>query len=147
MEDFLETEICQIEGKDGYKLVNRQLNQSQALFSSLIGLLVLNAVMLLALFAQVAPNPPGKFGPFIGATISLAAMALPLISWQNRWGLLPALLAALMSLLSLGPHKLFLEPTAALLWPVILLGSVLILLVVVSGVSYWRTCSSIHPER
>ena len=129
-------------------MANRRLNQSQALFSSLLGLLVLNAVMLLALFAQVAPNPPGRFGPYIGTTIALAAMALPLITWQNRWGLLPALLAALMSMLSLGPHKLFFEPAAVLLWPVILLGSVLIILVAVSGVGYWRSCTnSIQNER
>ena len=129
-------------------MANRHIHPSQALFSSLLGLLVFNTVMLLALFAQVAPNPPGRFGPYIGSTLALAAMALPLISWQNRWGLIPASLAALMRLPSPGPHKLFLEPAAVLLWPVILPGAVLILLVDGSGGSYyWRTCSGIHSER
>jgi hypothetical protein len=84
----------------------------QVAISSLLGLIVLNCVMLGALFAQVAPNPPGKFGPYIGTTIALAVLSLPLVYWRNKIGYICSIIVGLMCLMSLGPHKLFIEKTA-----------------------------------
>ena len=106
----------------------------QAAISSLIGLIVLNCVMLGALFAQVPPNPPGRVGPYIGATISLAIASLPLFFWRNRIGYISSIIVGLMCLMSLGPQKFFIEPTAILLSPVIVLGSVLSFILIISSI-------------
>ena len=94
--------------------------------------------MLGALFAQVPPNPPGQFGPYIGTIVALAAVALPLYWWRSRVGKGAALLVALMSLLSAGPQKIFVEPEAMKLLPVILLGSTLSLTLIVATVMGWN---------
>ena len=110
----------------------------QAAISSLIGLIALNCVMLGALFAQVAPNPPGRFGPYIGTTIALAVVSLPLIYWRNRIGYICSIIVGIMSLLSLGPQKFFIEQAANLLSPAIILGSILSLILIISSIMAWR---------
>ena len=110
----------------------------QAAISSLIGLIALNCVMLGALFAQVPPNPPGRFGPYIGATLSLAVLSLPLIFWRNRIGYISSIIVGLMCLMSLGPQKFFIEQAANLLSPAIILGSILSLILITSSIMAWR---------
>ncbi len=110
----------------------------QAAVSSLIGLITLNGAMLGALFAQVAPNPPGRFGPYISATLALAAVSLPLVYWRNKIGYIGSIAAAMMCLLSVGPQKFLIEPSAALLSPVIILGSILCMLLMISSIMAWR---------
>ncbi len=110
----------------------------QLVTTSLIGLFVINCVMLGALFSQVPPNPPGQFGPYIGATAALAAAALPLCWWGNKIGHLCAIIVGLMCLLSLGPQKFFMEPAAIQLLPAIILGSILSVVVIVASVAGWR---------
>jgi len=110
----------------------------QMAISSLIGLIVLNCVMLGALFAQVPPNPPGRFGPYIGATLSLAVLSLPLIFWRNRIGYISSIIVGLMCLMSLGPHKFFIDQAANSLSPVIILGSILSLILIISSIMAWR---------
>ncbi len=105
----------------------------QAAISSLIGLIIINGVMLGALFAQVPPNPPGRVGPYIGATLSLAVLSLSLSFWRNRIGYLSSIIVGLMCLLSLGPQKFFLEQAAVSLSPVIILGSILSVVLIVSS--------------
>lgn len=110
----------------------------QAAISSLLGLIIINGVMLGALFAQVPPNPPGKVGPYIGATLSLAVISLALNFWRNRIGYLSAIIVGLMCLLALGPQKFFLESTSLSLSPVIILGSILAVVLIVSSFMAWR---------
>ena len=110
----------------------------QVAISSLLGLIVLNCVMLGALFAQVAPNPPGKFGPYIGATIALAVLSLPLVYWRNKIGYICSTIVGLMCLMSLGPQKFFIEKTANLLSPVIILGSTLSVVIIIYSIMAWR---------
>ena len=110
----------------------------QAVISSLIGLIALNIVMSGALFAQVPPNPPGRFGPYIGATLSLALISLPLIFWRNRIGYISSIVVGLMCLMSLGPQKFFIEQVANLLSPVIILGSMLSFVLIISSIMAWR---------
>ena len=110
----------------------------QVAISSLLGLIVLNCVMLGALFAQVAPNPPGKFGPYIGATIALAVLSLPLVYWRNKIGYICSTIVGLMCLMSLGPQKFFIEKTANLLSPVIILGSILSVVLIIYSIMAWR---------
>ena len=110
----------------------------QAVISSLIGLVVINCVMLGALFAQVPPNPPGKFGPYIGATLSLAVLSLPLVFWRNRIGYISSIIVGLMCLMSTGPQKFFIEQEPFLLSPVIILGSILSVVLIISSIMAWR---------
>jgi hypothetical protein len=110
----------------------------QAAISSLIGLIIINGVMLGALFAQVPPNPPGKFGPYIGATLSLAVISLSLCFWRNRIGYLSSIIVGLMCLLSLGPQKFILEEQATALSPVIILGSILSVVLIISSFMAWK---------
>jgi len=92
--------------------------------SSLIGLIVLNWVMIQALFAQVPPNPPGQFGPYIGSTIALAVVSLYLVYFHFRIGYFSSIIIGLMCLLSSGPQKFFVELHATELIPVIILGTI-----------------------
>jgi len=111
---------------------------SQGMISSLIGLIALNCAMLGALFAQVPPNPPGKFGPYITTTIALAIVSVSLVFWRNKIGYMSSIIVGLMCLLSLGPQKFLSEPTANLLAPAIILGSILSVVLIVSSIMAWR---------
>lgn len=111
---------------------------TQAAISSLIGLLILNGVMLGALFSEVPPNPPGKFGPYIGTTLALAGVTLPLVYWRNRVGYLCSIILAMMCMVSMGPHKLLLGGAANLLYPTIVLGSILSLTLSISAIMAWK---------
>ena len=110
----------------------------QGMISSLIGLIALNCAMLGALFAQVPPNPPGKFGPYITTTIALALVSVSLVFWRNRIGYMSSIIVGLMCLLSFGPQKFLSEPTANLLAPAIILGSILSVVLIVSSIMAWR---------
>ncbi|MEO0911694.1 MAG: hypothetical protein AAFY59_01685 [Pseudomonadota bacterium] len=88
-------------------------------------LIVLQGVMLLALYTKTPPHPPefvAPFGiaPFLGASLALAASALALGT-----GVLPgrvvAVLAALAALVSYGPQK-YVDAQFALIWPSVILG-------------------------
>ncbi len=111
---------------------------TQVAISSLFGLIVLNCVMLGALFAQVAPNPPGRVGPYIGATIALAVLSLPLVYWRNKIGYICSIIVGFMCLMSLGPQKFFIEPTANLLSPVIILRTILSIVLIIYSIMVWR---------
>jgi len=103
--------------------MEKQHTLKQASMSSLIGLIILNWVMIHALFAQVPPNPPGQFGPYIGSTLALAVVSLYLIYHQYKIGYISSIIVGHMCLLSTGPQKFFIEPNAILLTPVIILGT------------------------
>ena len=103
--------------------MEKQNSIIQASLSSLIGLIVLNWVMIQALFAQVPPNPPGQFGPYIGSTIALAVVSLYLVYFHFRIGYISSIIIGLMCLLSSGPQKFFFELHATQLIPIIILGT------------------------
>lgn len=73
----------------------------------LAGLAVLKAVMLAALFTRTAPYPPLHFAPLFGASLSLVAVAATLIRDRSRWFAVPVVPVLLVSLLSVGPQKLY----------------------------------------
>ncbi len=91
--------------------------------AALFALILLHAVMLLSLFAGVAPHPPAQvapFGmaPFIAAVLSAAAAAMihgPLTRGSGR---MLSATAAILSLVSFGPHKI-LDPALPLIWPAV----------------------------
>jgi energy-converting hydrogenase Eha subunit A len=105
-----------------------------ASMGSLIGLIILNWAMIQALFAQVPPNPPGQFGPYISSTLALAVVSLYLVYHHYKTGYISSIIVGLMCLLSAGPQKFFIEPNAILLTPVIILGTTFSVILIVCSI-------------
>ena len=101
--------------------------------AALATLILLQAIMLSALYADVRPHPPEAtplFGiaPFIGASMSIALAALIVGPLTDRTGRGLSLLAALTALVSFGPQK-YLDSQFGLIWPAVILGQVAALVV------------------
>ncbi len=102
--------------------------------AALVVLIILQTVMLAALFAGVRPHPPESivlFGiaPFIGVAIATAVAALIMDPAQGAGRGLSAL-AALFALLSLGPQK-YMDPQFPLIWPAVIAAQIAVLTIVV----------------
>ena len=107
----------------------------QLALSSLGGLIILESVLLGSLWAQIQPHPPARVGPFIAASLCLAVVSLPLFWWRNKTGYITAMLVGLLGLVSFGPHKFFTE-SAAQIFPAIIIGTVLsVVLIITSSIS------------
>lgn len=107
--------------------------QAQGLRVALGCLIILQGVMLLALFAGVPPHPPEAiplFGiaPFLGVSLASAWAGMTL---QGAGGRGFALAAAVMAAISFGPQKYF-DAQFPLIWPAVLAGQVAIVTVVLS---------------
>ncbi|AKI01234.1 hypothetical protein IMCC20628_02536 [Hoeflea sp. IMCC20628] len=113
-------------------------NQSST--AALSVLIILQTVMLSALYAGVPPHPPVAtplFGiaPFLGAAISAAVAAMLLGSSTSQYGRGLSLLATVMALVSFGPQKYF-DAQFGLIWPAVIggqLASLALLWGLVSG--------------
>ncbi|WP_420567887.1 hypothetical protein [Thalassovita sp.] len=101
--------------------------------AALATLIVLQLIMLSALYAGIRPHPPVAtplFGiaPFLGASVAVALSAMivqPLATAAGR-GL--SLMAAVMALVSFGPQKYF-DAQFALIWPAVILGQIAALVI------------------
>ena len=118
------------------------IEENQNLIVSIIGILTIDIVLLIALFAQVEPHPPGFLGPFIGAMITLGIISVFLALWERKIGLISAGTFGCLNILAVGPQKYFLDPNGEAVVPIIIIGTILIgalfysiLLVVKKGVS------------
>ena len=110
----------------------------QMAVSALAGLILLKAVLLGSLWAQVQPHPPARVGPFIAASLSLAIASIPLVWWRNKIGYTSSILVGLLGLISFGPHKFFSE-SADQIFPAIIVGTVLSVVLIISSLASWRT--------
>lgn len=115
----------------------------RTMVAALATLIVLQGVMLSALYAGVAPHPPritpiSAIGPFIGASMAIALAAILLQPLTTRMGRALSLVAMLMALLSFGPQKYF-DDQIALIWPAIVLGQLAAVAIIVSLISARRT--------
>lgn len=106
--------------------MNPPSKENQNLIVSLIGLLTIDIVLLLALFAEVDPHPPGSLGPFIGAMISLGVVSVVLVLWERKIGLISAIVFGCVNILAVGPQKFFFDPNGNEVAAVIILGTILI---------------------
>lgn len=102
--------------------------------AALTALIVLQIIMLTALYAGIRPHPPTAtplFGiaPFLGAWLSVAAGAIIIGSLHDASGRVLSLLAVVMALVSFGPQKYF-DAQFALIWPAVLLGQFAALVIV-----------------
>ncbi|MEQ8967269.1 MAG: hypothetical protein RID91_15755 [Azospirillaceae bacterium] len=103
--------------------------------AALATLILLQLVMLTALYAGVRPHPPEAiplFGiaPFLGASASLAVSALILGPLNNIAGRTLSVVSAIAALVSFGPQK-YLDAHFGLIWPAVILGQVATLVLVV----------------
>ena len=94
--------------------------------AALSALIVLQLIMLSALYAGIPPHPPVAtplFGiaPFLGASLSAATAALLLGPCSGRTGRGLSLAAAMMALVSFGPQKYF-DAQFGLIWPAVIAG-------------------------
>lgn len=106
--------------------------------AALCALIILQLIMLGALFAQSAPHPPATIplfaiAPFLAAALSVTAGAIITGPLDTTTGRVLSVLAALMALLSYGPQK-YLDAQFALIWPAVITGQIAaIVLIVLAG--------------
>lgn len=72
-------------------------------------LIVANLVQVAAGFAGADPSPPADVVPSIAATALLGLAALPMVRVGSRLGYQLGIAFCLVSMIGMGPHKLFLE--------------------------------------
>ena len=109
----------------------------QIAVSSLAGQVLLYAVLMGSLWAQVEPHPPARVGPFVAASLSLAVVSIPLVWWRNKIGYAISIIVGLLGLVSFGPHKFF-TGSAGQIFPAIMVGTVLSVALIISSVASWR---------
>lgn len=110
--------------------------------AALTTLILLQGIMLSALYAGVSPHPPVAtplFGiaPFLGAAISVALAAIIVQPLGSRAGSTLSLLAAMMALVSFGPQKYF-DAQFGLIYPAVLLGQFAALVIFASVLTATR---------
>lgn len=110
---------------------------------SLTGLAALQAAMFAALATQTAPHPPltialGGVGPLLGAGVALALAARE--AGSSRLGRILAVAAALVALVSMGPHK-WVDAKIGLIWPMVALGQL------AAAGALWRGLGRPDPAR
>ncbi len=103
--------------------------------AALSALIILQLVMLSALYASIAPHPPVAtplFGmaPFIAASVSAALAAILLGPVTSTTGRILGGIAVVLALVSFGPQKYF-DAQFALIWPAVMCGQIAALTVLV----------------
>jgi hypothetical protein len=104
-------------------------------YAALATLILLQVIMLSALYAGIRPHPPVAtplFGiaPYLGASICIALSALIVQPLTNTTGRALSVLAGLMALVSFGPQKYF-DAQFGLIWPAVVLGQIAAVIVFV----------------
>ena len=111
------------------------MSESRSITAALSVLIILQLVMLGALYAQVPPHPPATIplfaiAPFLAVALATAAAALIVGPVVSRTGKALSLLAALMAMLSFGPQK-YVDPQFPMIWPAVLAAQVAVIAVFV----------------
>lgn len=96
--------------------------------AALAVLIILQALMLAALYTRTEPHPPlaiplFALAPFISASIALAVAALVLGPSETRLGRVATVCAVITALLSFGPQK-WLDSSIAQIWPAVVLAQI-----------------------
>jgi hypothetical protein len=107
------------------KMITTEYRAANACLTTLV---ILQVVMLTALYAGIPPHPPVAtplFGiaPFIGASVACAISAITLNTLETRSGRGLCILAALLGLISFGPQKYF-DAQFGLIWPAVIAGQI-----------------------
>jgi hypothetical protein len=110
--------------------------------AALTALILLQIIMLSALYAGIRPHPPiatPLFGiaPFLGASVSIALAAMIVKPLETATGRTLSVLAAVMALASFGPQKYF-DAQFGLIWPAVILGQISALVIFAQVVAALR---------
>ncbi|MEO1056210.1 MAG: hypothetical protein AAFY28_04775 [Actinomycetota bacterium] len=84
------------------------------MLAALYALILANGVQLAAGLAEIELSPPADVLPMLGATIALGVAAVPLVRANQRIGYVIGLAFCVLSLIGMGPHKLFVDDAAAI---------------------------------
>ncbi|MFY2823374.1 hypothetical protein [Ruegeria sp. MALMAid1280] len=119
--------------------------------AALATLILLQGIMLSALYAGIRPHPPiatPLFGiaPFLGAAMSVALGAIIVQPLDSRAGRILSALAAIMALVSFGPQKYF-DAQFSLIYPAVLLGQFAAVVIFASVVSAARQHRELEAEQ
>lgn len=111
--------------------------------AALSALIVLQLVMLSALYADIAPHPPVAtplFGmaPFLAASFAVAFSAILLGPLASKAGRILSGVAVLLALVSFGPQK-YLDAQFALIWPAVVSGQIAAIVVLAQVFGSART--------
>ena len=101
--------------------------------AALVSLIILQAIMLGALFADVAPHPPAQiplFGiaPFLAVAMAAAISAIIMGPLTTRSGQVLTIFATFAALLSFGPQK-YVDAQFAQIWPAVISGQIAALII------------------
>ena len=118
--------------------------------AALVALILLQLIMLSALYAGIRPHPPiatPLFGiaPFLGASVAIALGAIIVGPLGDTVGRSLSVLAALMALVSFGPQKYF-DAQFPLIWPAVILGQVAAVVIVAKVVMARRGANTAAHE-
>ena len=72
-------------------------------------LILANTMQIAAGIAGIDPSPPSVLLPFIATTAALGVAAVPMVRANRRAGYLLGIVFCAVSMVGMGPHKLFLE--------------------------------------
>jgi hypothetical protein len=99
---------CATPSDEGPSAIREDAVLPVALFSGcLYALIFLNLVQLAAGLAGMEPGPPANVLPMIAGTTAIGLVAVPLIPSWPRLGLAIGSIFCLVSMIGMGPHKLF----------------------------------------
>ncbi|MEO1746624.1 MAG: hypothetical protein AAFR13_08860 [Pseudomonadota bacterium] len=101
--------------------------------TSLVVLIIIQLVMLCAMFFQAPPFPPYvlapfAMGPFLGASLACCAAAIMQGPTRTQSGRVLAGVAALMAMVSYGPQKWF-DPATPQIWPAVLAAQIAVIVI------------------
>ena len=110
--------------------------------AALATLIILQLVMLFALFTQTGPHPPNAvapfaIAPFLSVSLSVAVMAILFGATNTSAGSATAVIAALLALVSYGPQK-WIDPGIAQIWPAVLAGEIAAVYLMVKAIAQLR---------
>ena len=105
--------------------------------AALAVLVILQSVMLAALYSKTMPHPPlttplFAIAPFLAASLSAAVAAMIVGPTRTLAGKLLAVGAGCLALVSFGPQKYF-DAQFALIWPAVVCGQIAVLAVAVNS--------------
>ena len=84
------------------------------MLGALYALIVANSVQIAAGLAQLELSPPEAVLPLLAATVAFGVAAVPLVRSGDRSGYVLGLVFCTLSLIGMGPHKVFLEDGLAI---------------------------------
>ena len=108
--------------------------KERSTIAALAVLVILQSVMLTALFSKTVPHPPlttplFAIAPFLAVSLSAAVAAMIVGPSGTVAGRILAAGAALLALISFGPQKYF-DAQFALIWPAVVCGQIAVVAVI-----------------